>query len=302
MKNSIIFIFLDGLGLGKADQNNPLFTHGLPGLESIVGCKLLAGVNIKNDSFLLKGIDACLGIDGIPQSATGQTALFTGINAPSLLGYHLPAFPNEQLIEVIREHSILKQVKCHGLHATFSNAYSDPYFTNTDKCKHTHSVTTHCVFAANISFRTINDLIKNEAIYWDITRSHLVQSKKVSTISPKEAGQHLSKLAGKYDLTLFECFETDIVGHSGSIEKAIELIAKIDEFICEVIENLPKNVSMLLCSDHGNIEDLSMGTHTLNSVPLLVIGQSASHFSNVTRIDQVTPAIIDLLCRNTAVK
>ena len=36
-----------------------------------------------------------LGIEGLPQSATGQTALFTGINAAQLLGRHLFGFPNQ---------------------------------------------------------------------------------------------------------------------------------------------------------------------------------------------------------------
>jgi hypothetical protein len=295
--NSILLLFLDGFGLGKADNNNPLYTHGLPGLERKIGCKLLAGNSTSTSSVLLKGIDACLGVIGIPQSATGQTALFTGINAPSVLGYHLPAFPDQQLIEIIRTHSILRQTTDIGLRATFANAYSDTYFEKVAQRKFTHSVTTHCVFAANIPFRTTNDLLNNNAVYWDITREYLNLTSNIKTISPESAGSHLTAIAGKHELTIFECFATDIIGHSTSMKKATDLLAIVDKFICGIIDTLPENVSLLLSSDHGNIEDLSVGSHTENAVPLLVAGPSAPFFNAVNRIDQVTPAIIDLFRR-----
>lgn len=290
---SILFVFLDGFGLGKANCNNPFFTYGLPGFEKKIKCKLLDSVFTEEESVLVKGIDACLGVKGIPQSATGQTALFTGINAPALLGFHLPAFPNKQLIEVIHSHSILKKVTDNGLKATFANAYSDSYFEKVAQGKLTHSVTTHCVIAAGIPFRTIDDLLKNRAVYWDINRSHLLPS--TTTISPENAGQHLSSIAAQNTLTLFESFTSDIVGHSTSMEKAVDLLKLIDEFLCGILDTIHQDTTFILSSDHGNIEDLSTGSHTENAVPLIVLGPSARLFSNISSIDQITPAILDYL-------
>jgi hypothetical protein len=301
-KNSILFIFLDGFGLGKADENNPLYIHGLPGLERKIGCKLLTGNSVSTSSVLLKGIDACLGVSGIPQSATGQTALFTGKNAPSQLGFHLPAFPNQQLIEIIHSHSVIKQVIDIGLRATFANAYSKTYFEKIAQGKHTHSVTTHCVYAANIPVRTTDNMQQGDAVYWDITRAYLHSTEGIEPISPKSAGTHLSSIASKHELTIFECFATDLIGHSTSMEKAANILSIIDEFICGILDTLPENISLLLSSDHGNIEDLSVGSHTKNAVPLLVIGPAASFFSSIYRIDQITPAIIDLFRRSTAIQ
>ena len=300
--NSILLLFLDGFGLGKADKDNPLYTYGLPGLERKIGCKFLANNSICTSSILLKGIDACLGVHGVPQSATGQTALFTGINAPSVLGYHLPAFPDQTLIDIIHSHSIIKQLTDLGLRATFANAYSDTYFEKVAQRQFTHSVTTHCVLAANIPFRTTDDLLHDNAVYWDITRTYLNLSSNIKTISPESAGSHLSSIAGEHELTIFECFATDIIGHSTSMEKAVEILTIIDAFICGILDTMPENVSLLLSSDHGNIEDLSVGKHTENAVPLLVVGPSAPFFSSVDRIDQVTPAIIDLFRRGVAAK
>lgn len=290
---SVLFIFLDGFGLGKADHNNPLFTYGMPGFEKKIKCKLIDGTLVEENSILVKGIDACLGVKGVPQSATGQTALFTGINAPALLGFHLPAFPDQQLIEVIHTHSILKQVTDSGLKATFANAYSESYFEKASQGKLTHSVTTHCVYAADIPFRTIDDLLKNNAVYWDINRSHLLPS--IETIRPEIAGQHLSKIAAQYDLTLFESFTSDIIGHSTSMGNAVDLLKLIDEFLCGILNTISADTTFILSSDHGNIEDLSTGSHTENSVPLIVLGPFARFFSKVSSIDQVTPAIIRYL-------
>jgi hypothetical protein len=38
-------------------------------------------------------LDASLCVPGLPQSATGQAALLTGLNAPELMGRHIEGFP-----------------------------------------------------------------------------------------------------------------------------------------------------------------------------------------------------------------
>ena len=43
---------------------------------------------------LVKPVDPKLGVKGIPQSATGQTSLLTGVNAQGVLGYHKSGYPN----------------------------------------------------------------------------------------------------------------------------------------------------------------------------------------------------------------
>ena len=50
---------------------------------------------------ILVPTDPRLGIDGRPQSASGQTTILTGINAPGLLGYHKQGFPNAAMREII---------------------------------------------------------------------------------------------------------------------------------------------------------------------------------------------------------
>jgi 2,3-bisphosphoglycerate-independent phosphoglycerate mutase len=59
-----------------------------------------------------------------------------------------------------------------------------------------------------------------------------------------------------------------------------------------IINNMPKETTMIISSDHGNIEDLSNSFHTKNDVPFICIGTNAHYFSNVSSIVDVTPAIL----------
>jgi hypothetical protein len=289
----VLLVFLDGFGLGRADHTNPLFVHGLPRFEKHVGVKLTENVLVNKPGCLLKGIDACLGVDGIPQSATGQTSLLTGINAPKHLGYHLPAFPNPELVTLIQSKSILKQVTDLGLTATFANAYTDTYFEKAARRKYAHSVTTHCVLAANLPFRMTTDLRNNNAVYWDITRDHLIPLiDDIPQVSPSEAGKHLAQITNTHSFTLYESFASDLCGHNADLFEAIKLLDNIDCLIDSTLASLDNNATFLVCSDHGNIEDLTTGSHTVNKVPLIAIGPDAHFFTEVERIDQVTGAIL----------
>jgi|SRR5690554_102534 len=300
--HSVLFVFLDGFGMGECEPQNPLFLHGMPCLEKKIGSKIVKNSHVSSSDTLLKGIDPCLGIPGIPQSATGQTSLLTGKNAQAALGYHLPAFPNDQLVSIIETGSIIKKVVDLGFRATFANAYTDNYFERVSKkLGHSrtsgYSVTTHCVLAAGVPFRSLEDLKNNNAVYWDIKRTYLEKNgyKDIGQIDPFEAGNHLSRIGTENELVLFESFAPDLAGHKGSMEKAAKTLEIIDNFMCGIIESMGKEMDLVVCSDHGNIEDLSTGAHTENPVPLLVIGPDTAMFKDITGIDQVTDAVINTI-------
>lgn len=295
--NKLIFIFLDGVGLGEDDADNPLATAKLPFLASLIGAPLLKNLTVQQPQLLCQGIDACLGVSGIPQSATGQTALLTGCNAARHLGYHLPAFPNKALIKLIQQDSLLKRAKSRGLRATFANAYTPQYFTEVAAGRKIHSVTTHCVLAADIPFNMPLDLERGRAVYWDITREHW-QDKQYSMprVSASDAGQHLANLARHYDIVLFECFLPDLIGHRRDHQSAQRFLTTLDHFLHGLITHKASDVNVLISSDHGNIEDLSRGQHTQNLVPLIVIGPDAPDFTHVDSIcgivDCILPAVM----------
>jgi len=59
--------------------------------------------------------------------------------------------------------------------------------------------------------------------------------------------------------------------------------------------------TVILTSDHGNIEDLSVRNHTLNPVPTIVWGRHREHIaSRVRSLTDITPTIVDVITKGTA--
>lgn len=296
MNGAVLFIFLDGVGLGPTSADNPLTTTPMPYLHGLLGGPLVAGRQVDQPGLLFRSLDATLGVAGLPQSATGQTTLFTGVNAAAFLGEHLSAYPNSTLRSLIDEHSILKRVTAAGGRATFANAYGPSYFERVARGAAHHSATTLCVLAAGLPFRTHHDLECGEAVYWDITNRFFSwrHGIEIPLVTPWEAGRRLAALAGQHDLTLFESFLPDVVAHRGTAEDVQETLTLLDEFLGGVLAHRPAPVTLVLSSDHGHLEQPG-GGHTMNPVPLLVVGPGCAHFRLARSIADVTPAIWSLL-------
>ena len=87
----VLFIFLDGIGLGENDPViNPLARATMPHLNGLLDGRLLIkdSAPFYGEHATLLSIDPKVGVSGLPQSATGQGILVTGINIPAELGYH----------------------------------------------------------------------------------------------------------------------------------------------------------------------------------------------------------------------
>ncbi len=289
----ILFIFVDGLGIGERDaEKNPcIFSsqHFLHFLDEKFPKP------IEPDGYVL-GIDATLGMPGLPQSATGQTALLTGVNASKLLGRHLNRFPNQLLRDVITEHSIFKWFVDRGYSAAFLNTFGPPFFDYNpfDIIKHL-SVTTVANLVAGLPFFTPDDLRNEKSIYQDITGEALrMRVPDIPTISPEKAGEIIARQSQKYHFSLFEYFQTDKAGHSQDMSHARTILDILERFLGAVLTHIDLNQTLvLLTSDHGNIEDLSFRGHTKNPAMTLVFGagaqRCAEHLTSILDIySQIT--------------
>lgn len=121
--------------------------------------------------------------------------------------------------------------------------------------------------------------------------------------SPEDAAKVLTSLAKDYDLCLYEFFLTDLVGHRGDFRQALDLLARVDEFLHCVLSGLDlTRSSLIITSDHGNIEDMSHGSHTCNPVPTLVWGPLKEAFSvtnNGFDLTHLLPALTGFLGRSS---
>ena len=295
----VLLIFIDGFGLGPNDLAvNPLVRF--PGLffPSLLGGPLCRDLSpIRQERACLVSLDATLGVSGLPQSATGQTALFTGVNASKAIGHHVQAFPGPQLAAILAQAGVMGQLKQRGYRVTSANMYTPNYMDLVAARKRRHSASTLLILAAGESLRTLSDMLAGEAVYQDITNQMLLEfGFAVPRISATEAGRRLVSIASEHEFTLFEYFQTDRCGHKQNWQQAKELLATLDEFLVTVHETAPTDLLVIVTSDHGNFEDLHVRTHTLNPVPGLVLGSDAIGVADQLHdLTDITPAILSYI-------
>ncbi len=294
---SVLLFFIDGLGIGTRGVHNPLDMLGEEAAP-------LAIFQDEEPALPSRGVlvrtDASLGVAGRPQSASGQTTILTGVNAPALLGYHKQGFPNKALLEVIREHSIFLQLaRARVGPNTFANAYTKRFFETRPRWV---SATTAAMQAAGMTFRDLEDLKEGRAVFQDYTNLMLREwGEDVELRTPEDAARVLADLASEHRFTLYEYFITDKVGHLQDMGLAQLVLKNLARFVRGLLEHLDlARTTLVLTSDHGNIEDLSVRTHTLNQVPTIVWGARAKSFSaQVRSLADITPAIVRTLSERT---
>jgi len=293
-RSGFIVLFLDGVGLGSSIVHNPLAKpSSLPFLNDFLGAPLMATLQVTRPNLLAKPIDACLGVPGLPQSATGQTTLYTGHNAAQFRGQHQAAFANGSLRQLIAADGLFRQVLLAGGTATLANLYSPAYFEAIAQRRARYAVGTLLNLTAHLPFRMQADYEQGDAIFWDIT-GDLAHRRGIAAapISPREAGDRLTRIAAQYTVTLFECFLTDFAGHGQNWPQAVSVLHRVDAFLQRIVETLPSHVTLLISSDHGNLEDLSTKRHTRNPVPLIAIGAQSAAFASTTDLTGITPRIV----------
>lgn len=288
----VLLIFIDGLGIGKRETTNPFFN--LPEAAPL-GVFQNEELQIPFDGLLIP-TDPRMGIEGRPQSASGQTTILTGVNVPQTLGYHKQGFPNAAMREILGEHSIFLQLEERGIEPNvFANAYTPQFFESEPRWK---SATTVAVEAATMRFQTLDDLKAENALFHDFTNQLLIERDfQIEEFSPEKAGKILAEITAKNNFTLYEHFITDKLGHLQDIELARLHLPRLAKFVLSVVANVDLvQTTVLLTSDHGNIEDLSVRQHTLNDVPTLVWGKEKEFFAErIKTLADLTPAIIEKL-------
>lgn len=295
---SLIFLFIDGVGLGSDSLSNPFHTKKYAGFSTMSGDQPFtkSAKKINGDSWLFKPIDACLGIEGLPQSGTGQTSLLSGKNAAEEIGKHFGPFPHSGIKHMLKEQSLFKKVQEINKSCHFINAYPDIFFRKATR-RNRWSCTTLMAKSAGIELNTMAEVKKGNAVTAGLTqegwRDHL--NIMVPVIKPETAAERLLQQSERYDLLLHEYYLSDKAGHSRDIEYAESVLSIYDRFFTHLLRNKNRDTTIVLSSDHGNVEDLSTKTHTFNYVPLYVSGPGTEFFTSAESIVDVTPAIIERL-------
>jgi hypothetical protein len=299
-----IFVFVDGVGAGAADPAvNPLARgeYLLSRFADGSGAPLPAGGRAAL-------ADATLGVPGRPQSATGQAAILTGENAPRALGRHLLGYPNAPLRALLAERSLFRALSGSGGRAVFANAYpvvylralglaaeGEPELAAAGRRRVRASATTVAFAAGGGRFRTWADARRGDGLTHDLTGARANRfGAGLAPRLPEEAAVIFLRLAAEHDLAVFEFFETDEAGHARSMERALEALGRLDRFLRAVLAGLGPDDSLVVTSDHGNVEDLATRNHTLAPVPVLGFGRAASEVAAVRDLTGIAPLLLRL--------
>lgn len=289
------------MGLGADDPTtNPFLNAPSTTLRALFATVptntngMLIGANA-----ILVPTDARLGVPGLPQSGTGQTTIFTGVNAPAAIGEHLGPYPNQALREILAQNNIFHQVQALGLTTAFGNAYPPFFFDRLARGKARRTATLQAAIAAGVGLRGVEELARGEAVSGlaMTNRFWIENGAPVPLITPRRAGHNLMHVAHEHNFTAFEYAPTDIVGHKEDRQAILNVLDELDEFLGGIIQAMNFDDDLvILTSDHGNVEDWSVRGHTLNPVPTILIGARREELARKIRsLVDITPAVVELL-------
>jgi len=298
----VLMLFLDGVGIGSRDPAvNPLFAARLPALRSLCGGDLpsLTRRRMRGRSSAVIPLDATLGVPGLPQSGTGQTSLFTGENGAAIAGKHFGPHPYSTLKPIIASRSVFRRLVDAGKSPLFANAFPRRFFEYIEGTRPRLTVTTLSCMTSGVPLLGAADLLRGRGVSADITGAgwKALGHAEIEPVTPGEAGRRLAGLSREHEFVLFEYWKTDYAGHAMDAREAVVVLEAFDAMLAGVLDALDDAGTLLLItSDHGNIEDLTVRTHTRHPVPLVLYGAGAAR--EAARLDRgadltcVTPLVL----------
>ncbi|MEJ2103947.1 MAG: metalloenzyme [Ignavibacteriaceae bacterium] len=236
-------------------------------------------------------------VEGLPQSGTGQASLFCGFNAPKFTGKHFGPFPYSTTIPILQKDSILVYFKEKYGSSYFANAYPKVFFDYINSGRSRLSVTALTCKLSGIRLNKVTDVRSGKALTAELTNERWNKrlGYRLKVITPKAAARRLIKIAKNYKFTLYEYYLSDHLGHLRLANEFEKIFSEMDEFLFTILNEIHlKNMTLIICSDHGNLEDISIKTHTRNPALTISAGIGAKRIAEtVMDISQIKKAIIE---------
>jgi hypothetical protein len=197
----------------------------------------------------------------------------------------------------LKEENIFRAFLDKRLKVTFANAYPKMFFDYINSGRRRLSVTSLSCIYSGVPLKDYKALLNGEGLSAEIDNSRWVNKLgyDLPIISPEKAGDNLLKLASHNNFTLFEFFLTDHFGHRRHMDVKEHFLKVLDDFLIYIFQNLPKSMTLVVCSDHGNLEDSTSKTHTRNPALTITAGKYSFELSKkIKYLYDIKPAIMEL--------
>ena len=237
-----------------------------PRLTSLLGAPVAGtGVFALGDRFRTS-LDASLGVPGLPGTATGQAALVTGANPSRARGRHLHGYPGPALRAWIDAQSNLLQRFAGTLLTGYRQGGGPPPGRET--------VLRYVARMAGDVPRRASGTGGERGLTPDAGfLAHPDDNRAAESL-----GRELMDLA-RQATRGFAVFETDLLDRAGHVRDRREreklcvgAVTYMDAFLAGCIGSCRNSESVVLVSDHGNVEEPETKGHTRSRVPLLAFG------------------------------
>jgi hypothetical protein len=278
MKRTLL-IFIDGVGIGENNPKiNPFIKKQFKFLNKIfAGTPHLGEQEFSTENKYLFPVDANMGVEGLPQSGTGQTSIFCGVNAPQIIKKHFGPFPYSTLKPIIEEKNLFKAFLDRGLKVSFANAFPKVFFDYINSGRKRLNVTTLMALYSKVKMFDVDDMLAGKGISSDITNRRWNTKLKydIPIITPEESVNRLLGIVEENNFTLFEYFFTDHLGHGRNKDEFDILLDDFDRFLFKIISEIDDDINLIICSDHGNLENIEVKGHTNNPTLAITAGNNA---------------------------
>ena len=271
----VAWLMLDGVGIAPFHDMHPFNNLQTPTLTRL---GISSPKNILEPEFVSHPVNATLGIEGLPQSGTGQTTLLTGINAAKVMGRHYGPWPGPSLKPFLMQ-GLPWQLTQAGLTIRLVNHYPQRYLEAIQSGKRKLNAIAYAMTQAGA---TLNHGIPP-----------MLENPEDPSSTTLEQVQNWGRefVRSNANLTIFDAWWSDHLGHHGTLLEAQAHVHRLEAFVTGAIEAREANTLFLVTSDHGNFEDIGVKTHTFAPVPLVAVGHGALEFANVTDLIGVTPVL-----------
>lgn len=291
----LLWIFVDGVGWGPDDPDvNPLARLRLPHLERLAGGRLVDGGGAPPPG--VHPLDACLGVPGLPASGSGQVSLLTGVNAAALLGEHRGPYPGGDLHPLLAARSLPAEAVRAGAAVAFANAFPERYLARVGSGGARLGAFSRATLLAGLPLRGHEELLAGRAVSANFGNGSWPADPNRPAppmIDAAEGGRRLARLALDHDLTYFEHWATDWAGHHPDRHAPEAVLEELDAFLGGVLTLWPPEATLVIASDHGNLEDLRTGRHTLN--PALCLWRGPGPDRPLRDLTDLAPAMRGVL-------